>query len=108
MSTDEKILFELKKLAKMFQMVYSSQLNQQLNGLATTNERKMIWALIDGQNTSKNIADTINVTKRSVDRFLKLAEDLGYVLNPWGKPAIRFIDYVPLEWISLLSDIENW
>ena len=106
--SNEEILSELRKLNKLMTLAYSDKITRELVKIASTNERKMIWGLIDGGRRSQDIADLIGISKRSVDRILKMLEDSGLIENPWGRPARRLFDYVPTEWLGLLpSDIEE-
>ena len=94
---------EMKNISKILLIAHSDKIESELEKVATTDERKRIWILIDGKRTSQEIAVQIGISKRSVDRFLRLAENIGFVKNPWGKPAYRTVDYVPSKWVERLS-----
>jgi len=103
MSNEDPSLLELKKILKVLTIAHSESLERELSKIATSDERKRIWVLIDGVRTTEDIAATVGVTVRSVNRFLKLVATAGLVDNPWGKPAKRLLDYVPPSWIELVK-----
>ena len=101
--SEREILEELKKISRILTLAYSDVIERELSKIATTNERKKIWVLIDGVRTSKDIAKEVGVTVRSVNRFLAIAAKARLVENPRGKPPRRLIEYVPPSWIELLE-----
>lgn len=101
--TIENVYDELKKITKILLLAHSVEINLELEKLASTDDRKKIWLSIDGEHTSKEISDKIIVSKRSVDRFLKILENKGFADNPWGKPPTKLIDHIPEEWMDLLN-----
>jgi len=102
-SVDEQILLELKKMNRVITLSNGSKLESELAGFATTDERKMIWVLIDGETQPPEIAKRIGKTKRAVDMFLQVLEDANLIeKRKYGKPPKRYIDYVPAAWIELL------
>lgn len=100
--TIENVFDELQKITKILVIAHSEKIDFELEKIASTDDRKKTWALIDGEHTSKQIAEKIGVSKRSVDRILKKFENKGFVNNPWGKPPTRLINYVPEKWMELL------
>lgn len=100
---NEEILNELKKISKTLLLVCGDQLERELGRLATSDDRKRVWILIDGKLTAKEIANKLNLTLRAVHIFLATLEKAGLIENPWGKPPKRIIDYVPPKWIELLK-----
>lgn len=104
MTFDEEILKELKKISKIITISNGSALQAELTKYATTNERREIWVLIDGKNSTEDIAKAINKTKRTVDTFLSILEQAELIEErKYGVPPVRLIDYVPVEWIQLIS-----
>ena len=103
MTNDEEILKELKKISKIMTLVNGNALETELAKYATTSERKIIWALIDGKNLTEDIARIINKTKSAVDIFLKILERAELVEErKYGVPPVRMLDHVPSEWIQLI------
>jgi len=99
--TDE--LDELKKISKILTLINAKQLDDELSKYATTDDRKRIWILIDGHSLSKDIAQSIGITQRGVDKFLKALELAGLIDNPWGKAPKKLLDYVPSSWLELVD-----
>jgi len=100
--SNNDILKELQKITKLLTFAYADQITKELEKIATTNERKIIWVLIDEKKNPEEIAKISGASLRSVQRFQKLAEDAGLINNPRGKPASKIFDYVPPEWIELV------
>lgn len=103
MSSKDPKLKELKKITKILTLAHAESIEKELSKVATSDERKRMWVLIDGNRMSKDIAQEVGVAVRSVDRFLKIASAAGLAENPRGKPPRRVIDYVPPAWIELLK-----
>jgi len=103
MTDRDPVLEELKRISKILTLAHGESLEKELSKIATTDERKKIWVLIDGVKLSKDIAKDVGVTVRSVNGFLSICEKAGLIENPWGKPPKREIDYVPAKWIELIK-----
>ncbi len=97
------ILQELKTISKILSLAHGDALEKEISKLASTDERKKIWVLINGVKLPKDIADESGVTTKSVNRFLVAGEKSGLIENPWGKPPKRLINYVPVSWVELLE-----
>lgn len=104
---EKLILKELRRISKILTLSYADTIEKELGKVATTDDRKMIWLLIDSNSMSKDIAKEVGITERSVNRFLKIAENAGLIENPKKKPPKRIIDYVPPSWIDLLAKPEE-
>jgi hypothetical protein len=96
-------LVELRKISKILLLANAKTLENELSKYATTDERKKIWVLIDGNKLSKDIAVSIGITRRGVDKFLKVLEKANLVESPYGKPPKRILDYVPASWLDLVK-----
>ena len=93
---------DLKNISKLLTFAHSEKIKAELEEIATNDERKMIWVLIDGTKVNKIIVERVNIMKRSVRRNIKVFEEAGLVLNPRGKPASRLLNNIPPYWIELL------
>jgi len=103
MAIDTDLLNELKKISKILTISNGSAVETELSKYATTDERKIIWALIDRKNTTEDIAKIINKTKRTVDTFLSILEKAELIEErKYGIPPTRRLDYIPSEWIQLM------
>lgn len=96
-------LVQLKKISKILILANAKAIESELSKYATTDERKKIWVLIDGQTMSKDIAQSIGITKRGVDKFLKTLEIAELIENPRGEAPKRLLDYVPPSWLELVK-----
>jgi hypothetical protein len=101
-STEEQILGELRKMNKLLTLSSGQKIEEELGKYATSDERKMIWVLIDGKRQAPEIALAIKKTKSAVDKFLQSLENAGLVEERvYGRPPVRAIDYVPASWVEL-------
>lgn len=102
MAQQDPTLRELKLISKVLILANAGAIERELSKIATTNERKKMWVLIDGKRMPKDVADQAGVTSMAVSNFVNAgvaAELIAYVK---GKPPQRILDYVPPEWISLV------
>jgi len=103
MTDGDPVLEELKRISKILTLAHGEALENELSKIATSDERKRIWVLIDGIKLPKDVAKDVKVAVQSVNRFLAIAEKAGLIENPWGKPPKRKIDYVPVKWVELVK-----
>lgn len=103
MTNEEEILKELKKISKVVTIGNGPAIEKELLKYATSDDRKKIWALMDGKRQSDEIAKIVGKTKRAIDIFLKILEDATLVEREFNKPPVRALDYVPANWIELLQ-----
>ena len=96
-------LEELRKISKILTLVNAETIEKELSKYATTNDRKRVWVLIDGKRMSKDIAQSIGISIRAVDIFLKVLENAELIENPRGKPPKRLLGYVPPPWLELVK-----
>jgi len=96
-------LFELRKISKILILANAEKIERELLKYATTDDRKKVWILIDGQRMTNDIAKMIGVKRRAVDTFLKFLENAELVENPRGKPPKKIINYVPPTWLELIK-----
>lgn len=97
----EEILNELRVIKKILTLGHSDRITKELEKLCTTDERKKIWVLINGESMTKDIAKEVKLKRRGIERFLNQAEELGFIKNPKMNPPYRLINFVPPEWIEL-------
>ncbi|MEM2154615.1 MAG: hypothetical protein QXY76_06855 [Nitrososphaeria archaeon] len=103
MSENELILKELKAIKKILLLANSKQIEQEIEKIASTEERKCMWVLMDGNRTIKEIASIIKVTVRAVQIFASQAYAAGLIEYRRGEPPLRVLDYVPPSWIDLVK-----
>jgi len=103
---DRLTLRELKKISKILLLAHGKQLDAELGRIATTDDRKRVWVLIDGKLDPEGISKQSGLSVGSVRNFLTVLEKAELVENPYGKPPVKLIDYVPPKWIGLLNVVE--
>jgi hypothetical protein len=85
-------------------MINAEALEKVIAKHASTDERKMIWVLIDGTRLPKDMVAIIsNIKKRAIELFLEELERAQLITNPTRKPAEKLVDYVPPDWVDLLE-----
>ena len=102
MSNNEE-LFELKKISKILALSNAEILETELSKIATTNERKLMWILINGNRLATQIAQSVGVTAMAVSIFLNQLEAAGLIDYTRHQPPRKLIDFVPSSWLSLLD-----
>ena len=101
-------LKELKKISKLLTISNGDKIEKELEKYATTDERKIIWTMIDGKNQTEDIAKLIKKTKRALDTFLNILEKAELIEErQYGVPPVKILDYVPADWITLLQKSVN-
>jgi len=102
-------LRELQKITRILTLANAEIIEKELAKYATTDERKMIWVLIDGVRMSKDMVPLIASIKtvRAINIFLSQLDKAQLIENPWGKPPRKLIDYVPPSWIELIKEEEE-
>lgn len=94
----EKIYEELSNVRHLLEMLLRSELTQNIEAVATTSERRKIYALLDGFSSTEEIAQKAHVSQRTVQAVVKDFSDAGLaVAFRRGYPK-RVFDYVPSEW----------
>jgi len=93
-----KILEEVSKIRQLMEVIARKTLKEDLERVATTPERRRIWALCDGSLSTEEIARKAGVTQRTVQRFVKELRRLDLIsIEKRGYPKRKF-DYVPSDW----------
>lgn len=103
MADQDATLKELKSILKVLILTNANAIEKELSKVATTDERKKMWILMDGKRMSKDIANEAGVTKMAVSKFLNAgvaAELIEYIK---GEPPRRILDYVPPTWINFVK-----
>lgn len=99
--SNEAMLRELKKIAKILTLTSAASLEKELEKIASTNDRKKMWVLIDGNRRQKEIANDAGVTQAAVSYFLSASVAAELIEYPKGEPPRRIVDYVPPAWVDL-------
>lgn len=102
MSSDST-LKELKKISKILVLANAAAIEAELSKIATTNDRKRIWVVMDGNKMPVDIAKLANVTVMTVSNFLNAGKAAELIDYKKGEPPQRMLDYVPPSWIELVK-----
>ena len=96
-------LAELKKISKILALVNSQALENELAKYATSNDRKKVWVLINGERTPENLMTESGMKQRALYKYLKLLSDADMVEMPYGQPPKKKLEFVPASWVNLLQ-----
>ncbi|MCP8309405.1 MAG: hypothetical protein H3Z53_01220 [archaeon] len=70
----------------------------ELSRIATTDERKGMWRLMDGNLSVKEIAEKVKTTPRAVQYFMQDAAKADLIFMERRGYPHRIIDWMPPEW----------
>jgi len=94
----EKLLEETINMRKLLEILVSDKLKTKLEEVATTAERKRIYALCDGLTSTETIAQKAGVSQRAVQDVVKRFAEMDLVaVSRRGYPK-RLFEWVPAEW----------
>lgn len=102
MKEQDPVLKELRAILKVLLLANANYIEKEISKIATTNERKKIWVLIDGKRMPKDIAKETGVTQMAISYFLNAGVVAGLIEYIKNEPPRRIIDYVPAAWIDLV------
>jgi hypothetical protein len=101
--SNEASLRELRKISRILILANAASVEKELSKIATTNERKKMWVLMDGKTMPKDLAKGTGVTIMAVSNFLTAGVAVELVEYNRGEPPRRILDYVPPNWIELVK-----
>jgi len=101
------VLRELEKISRILTLANSTAIERELSKVATSDTRKKMWVLIDGERMPKELAKEIGVTQMAVSKFLNAAASAEFIEYTQREPPRRILDYVPPSWIDLLEEKEE-
>jgi hypothetical protein len=101
--SSEASLRELRKISRILILANAASVEKELSKIATTNERKKMWVLMDGKKMPKDLAKETGVTIMTVSNFLAAGVAAELVEYNRGEPPRRILDYVPPNWIELVK-----
>ena len=94
---------DLSELTKLTRILATPIAIERIEKLASTDERKAIWALCSGKLTRKQIASKTNIPERTVSHFIDECKTFGVLeeeKEKGGHPK-PVINYVPSGWKRL-------
>jgi hypothetical protein len=101
--SSEATLRELRKISRILILTNAVAVEKELSKIATTNERKKMWVLMDGKRMPKDLAKETGVTAMAVSNFLAAGVAAELIEYNRGEPPRRMLDYVPPSWIELVK-----
>ncbi len=101
----EASLKELKKISKVLLLANAAVIEAELSKIATTNDRKKIWVLMDGNRMPADIAQEAKVTAMTVSNFVNAGKVAELIEYKKGEPPKRILDYVPPSWTELAKTV---
>jgi hypothetical protein len=102
MMSDPDVLRELRTITKLLLLANSAQIERELGKIASTEDKKRMWVLIDGNRMLNDSGRDGNVSERAVNYFLGAGVAADVIEYSRGKPPRRSLDYVPAQWIELV------
>ncbi|MGV9103559.1 MAG: helix-turn-helix domain-containing protein [Promethearchaeia archaeon] len=83
----DEILNELVSIRKILLLIAGPHLSSMLEEVLTTNERREMWQLMDGNHSTSEIAEEVGVTTRTVQLLVAELEEHDLVkLRKRGYP----------------------
>lgn len=101
MTEYDELLREIRNMSRVLLLANAKVIETELAKIATTNERKKMWILMDGTRKPKDLAGMVKVTPMAVSYFLSAGVAAKLVDYHPGDAPRRAIDYVPPAWIDL-------
>ena len=101
MTEYDELLNEIRSMSRVLLLANARLIETELAKVATTNERKKMWVLMDGIRKPKDIAAMVKVTPMAVSYFLSTGVATKLVDYHAGDAPRRAIDYVPPAWVEL-------
>ena len=101
--SSEASLRELRKISRILILANAASIEEEFSKIATTNERKKMWVLMNGKKMPKDLAKETGVTIMAVSNFLAAGVATELIEYNRGEPPRRILDYVPPSWIELVK-----
>jgi hypothetical protein len=96
--TLNELTAEVKMIRSLLERLSRDMLKHDLEAVATTKDRRIIWTYLDGLNSTDEISKKTEVSQRTVQLFVKELLDADLVIiEKRGYPR-RKIDYIPSSW----------
>jgi len=102
----ENRLFELRAIKRTLSIAHSEKIDDYLNEVITSENRRKMWIAINGERMPNDIAEEVGVSAMAVSRFLKSVIDANLVEYAKGYPPMKIIDHVPSKWLITTEEKE--
>ena len=106
MTEYDELLREIRNMSRVLLLANAKVLENELAKIATSNERKKMWVLMDGISNPIDLAGVVKVTPMAVSYFLSAGVAAKLVDYHPGDAPRRAVDYVPPAWIELTKPVE--
>lgn len=94
----ERLTEEVVNVRHLLEILARDSLKKEIEAVATTSERRRVYALSDGQTSNEQISTKVGVSVRSVQDVVKKLVEMDLVtMVRRGFPKRRF-DWVPPDW----------
>ncbi len=107
----ENLLLDLKEEVSLIRKYLELQMTDlvigQLDEIASTPERKMVWILLDESKTTGEIAEEVGISVRTVQQFLKELREFYLVIDKKRGCPQRRIDIIPSGWEKIERKIKS-
>lgn len=105
--TLDEIVAELKDIKYILEINSRKALQQEIEKLANTKERKLLWTLADGTKGYEELAKAAGITPRATQYFIQDGISIGLLTREKrGYPKRKF-SYVPVEWPQFTKNEKN-
>jgi len=105
------LLSEIKEEVSLIRRYLEFQITDfvkdQLDKIASTSERKMIWISLDGTKTTQEIAEEAGISIRTVQHFIKQLRELDLIADKRRGCPQRRIDIIPSNWEKIEKAIKS-
>jgi len=93
-----KLYEEITKIRQLLELLARDSIKRELEQVATSDERKKVWALCNGFLSTTDISQKVAISQRAIQIFLKELQDADLItVEKRGYPKRKF-DYVPSGW----------
>ena len=100
---DDEVLRELKKITKVLILSNARIIEAELEKIVSTDDRKKMWILIDGNHMPQDIAKQVGVTAQAVSKFLLIAKAAEFIEYSRNNPPRKILDFMPPSWLELME-----
>lgn len=95
---------ELKVLRRLTEIQLRGAFKEELEKIASSPQRKKMWALADGTRSTTDVAKMIGTTQRAVQYFVQEAERNSFMRSDRRGFPMRLIDWIPPDWESIQKE----
>jgi len=94
----KEILSNLVSLKELLELLAIPLIKEKVEKLASTSQRRKMWILSNGENSTRGIAQKVKVSNRSIRYFVNEGRKAGIIITVKRGYPKRKIDYIPEDW----------